>query len=83
MTKIAIIPSNVFSLCAMISDSISGTGKKHSEIMAVQLVSRSFYGASSIVLKSCSSTAQNVVAIFRSLAAMKKVKSKDLLTRNL
>nr|MCR5089749.1 YgjV family protein [Oscillospiraceae bacterium] len=36
------------------------------------------YGASSIVLKGYSSTAQNVVAIFRNLAGMKNVKSKAL-----
>ena len=62
----------------MISDSISGTRKKHSEIMAVQIVSQFFYGASSIVLKGYSSTAQNLVAVFRNFAAMKNVKSKVL-----
>ena len=62
----------------MISDSISGTRKKHSEIMTVQIVSQFFYGASSIVLKGYSSTVQNVVAVFRNLAAMKNVKSKVL-----
>ena len=30
------IIGNMLSLCAMISDSISGTRKKHSEIMAVK-----------------------------------------------
>lgn len=62
----------------MVSDSISGTRKKHSEIMAVQIVSQFFYGASSVVLKGYSSTAQNVVAVFRNFAAMKNVKSKVL-----
>nr|MCR5088991.1 YgjV family protein [Oscillospiraceae bacterium] len=78
MMQTAVILGNIFSLCAMISDSISGTRKKHSEIMAVQIVSQFFYGASSIVLKGYSSTAQNVVAIFRNLAGMKNVKSKAL-----
>ena len=78
MTQTSIIIGNLFSLCAMISDSISGTRKKHSEIMAVQIVSQFFYGASSIVLKGYSSTVQNVVAVFRNLAAMKNVKSKVL-----
>ncbi|MBO5994228.1 MAG: YgjV family protein [Firmicutes bacterium] len=78
MGKTAIIIGNIFSLCAMISDSISGTRKKHSEIMAVQIVSQFFYGASSIVLKGYSSTAQNLVAVFRNFAAMKNVKSKVL-----
>ena len=78
MTQTSIIIGNLFSLCAMISDSISGTRKKHSEIMTVQIVSQFFYGASSIVLKGYSSTVQNVVAVFRNLAAMKNVKSKVL-----
>lgn len=73
-----ILLGNAFSLCAMISDSISGTRKEHREIMALQIVSQFFYGASSIVLKGYSSTAQNVVAVFRNLAAMKDVKSKVL-----
>ena len=47
----AIIIGNICSLCAMISDSFSGTRKKHSEIMAVQILSHVFYGASTIVLK--------------------------------
>ena len=74
----AIIIGSILSLCAMISDSVSGTRKKHSEIMAVQIVSQFFYGASSIVLKGYSSTAQNVVAVFRNFAAIKNVKSKVL-----
>ena len=78
MLSNAILLGNVFSLCAMISDSISGTRKKHRDIMAVQIVSQFFYGASSIALKGYSSTAQNVVAVFRNLAAMKQVKSKVL-----
>ena len=60
----------------MVSDSVSGTRKKHSEIMAIQIVSQLFYGASSIVLKGYSATAQNIVAVFRNFAAMKNVKSK-------
>ena len=74
----AVIIGNAFSLCAMISDSISGTRKKHRDIMAVQIVSQFFYGASSIALKGYSSTAQNAVAVFRNLAAMKNIKSKFL-----
>ena len=71
-----VIIGNVLSLCAMASDSVSGTRKKHSQIMAIQIISQLFYGASSIVLKGYSSTAQNAVAIFRNFAAMKNVKSK-------
>ena len=78
MIETAVIIGNLFSLCAMVSDSVSGTRNKHSEIMAVQIVSQFFYAASSIALKGYSSTAQNVVAVFRNLAAMKNVKSKVL-----
>ena len=78
MIETAVIIGNLFSLCAMVSDSVSGTRKKHSEIMAVQIVSQFFYAASSIALKGYSSTAQNVGAVFRNLAAMKNVKSKVL-----
>ena len=78
MTGMSITVGNILSLCAAVSDSISGTRKKHKEIMAIQIVSRFFYGASSIVLKGYSSTAQNAVAVFRSLTAMKKVKSRVL-----
>ena len=78
MMETSVIIGNLLSLCAMISDSISGTRKKHSEIMAVQIVSQFFYGASSIVLKGYSSTAQNIVAVFRNFTAMKNIKSKAL-----
>ncbi len=78
MKQTTIIIGNIFSLCAMISDSISGTRKEHREIMAVQIASQFFYGASSIVLKGYSSTAQNVVAVFRNFTAMRNVKSKVL-----
>ena len=78
MIDTSIIIGNLFSLCAMVSDSISGTRKRHREIMAVQIISQFFYGASSIVLKGYSSTAQNLVAVFRNLAAMKNIRSKTL-----
>ena len=78
MDKTAIIIGNILCLCAMVTDSFSGTRKKHSEIMAVQIVSQFFYAACSIVLKGYSGTAQNIVAIFRNLAAMKNVKSRAL-----
>ena len=74
----SIIIGNLLSLCAMISDSISGTRKKHSEIMAVQIISQFFYAGSSIALKGYSSTAQNAVAVFRNYAAMINIKSKVL-----
>ena len=38
MTKTAIIVGNVFSLCAMATDSFSGTRKKHRQIMSAQVL---------------------------------------------
>ena len=78
MDRTSIIIGNILCLCAMVTDSFSGTRKKHSEIMAVQIVSQFFYAACSIVLKGYSSTVQNVVAVFRNYAAMKNVKSRAL-----
>lgn len=71
-----IIVGNVCSLCAMITDSVSGAQKKRSRMLAIQMISQLFYGAGSIILKGYSSTVQNAVAILRNLAAMKNVKSK-------
>ena len=71
-----ILIGNVCSLCAMVTDSISGTRKKHSQILAVQILSQFFYGAGSVILKGYSSTAQNLVAVLRNLAAMKRIQSK-------
>ena len=73
-----IVIGNILTLCAMLSDSFSGTRKKHSEIMGVQILSQFFYGASSTILKAYSATAQNIVAVLRNLAAMKNVKSKAI-----
>ena len=42
MIETSVLIGNLFSLCAMISDSVSGTRKKHSQIMAVQIVSQFF-----------------------------------------
>ena len=71
-----IIIGNVCSLCAMVSDSVSGTRKKQNQILAIQILSQVFYGVGSILLKGYSSTAQNLVAVLRNLAAMKRIKSR-------
>ena len=76
MTAWEVIVGNVCSLCAMVTDSISGTRKKNSQVLGVQMLSQVFYGAGSIILKGYSSTAQNVVAVLRNLAAMKGIKHK-------
>ena len=71
-----IIVGNVCSLCAMVTDSVSGTRKKNSEVLGIQIMSQVFYGAGSIILKGYSSTAQNVVAVLRNLAAIKNIRSR-------
>ena len=71
-----IIIGNVCSLFAMISDAISGTRKKNSEILAIQIISQVFYGTGSFVLKGYSSVVQNVVGILRNLAGIKNIKNK-------
>ncbi|MBR5986865.1 MAG: YgjV family protein [Clostridia bacterium] len=71
-----VIIGNVCSIGAMVTDSVSGTRKKTSEILAVQIISQVFYSAGSIILKGYSSTAQSLVAILRNLAAMKGVRRK-------
>lgn len=71
-----VIIGNVCSLCAMVTDSISSTRKKHTQILGIQIISQLFYSAGSIILKGYSSTVQSAVAIVRNLAAMKNVKSK-------
>lgn len=76
MTQHDILLGNACSLLAMVSDSVSGTRKKRSSILAIQIVSQAFYGASTIFLKAYSSSAQNAVAILRNIAALKDVKSR-------
>lgn len=76
MDAYEIIIGNICSLCAMVSDSISGTRKNRNQILGIQILSQFFYAAGSIILKGYSSTAQNVVAVLRNLAAMKNIKSK-------
>lgn len=51
-----IIIGNICSLGAMVTDSISSTRQKHSEILAVQILSQFFYSAGSIILKGYSNT---------------------------
>jgi hypothetical protein len=71
-----VLIGNACSLCAMVTDSVSATRKKHSQILGIQILSQIFYSAGSIILKGYSSTVQSGVAIVRNLAAMKNVKSK-------
>ena len=73
-----IIIGNICSLCAMVTDSVSGTREKRGQILGIQIISQLFYGAGSFILKGYSGTVQNAVAIFRNLAAIREIKSKVL-----
>lgn len=66
-----ILLGNIFSGCAMLTDSFSGTRKTHKQIILIQTVSLLFYCASSFVLKGYSALVQNVVAIFRNFFSIK------------
>ena len=78
MISTELILGNLCSLGAMISDSVSGTRTKRTQILGIQILSQVFYGMGSIILKGYSGTVQNAVAILRNLAAMKNIKSKVL-----
>ncbi len=71
-----IIVGNVCSLCAIVTDTVSGTRRKNSEILGIQILSQIFYGAGAVILKGYSGAAQNAVAVLRNLAVMKNVKSR-------
>ena len=71
-----IIIGNVCSVFAMISDSMSGTRKKKSQMLGIQIISQFFYAVGSFILKGYSSVVQNVVAVLRNLAGIKEVKSR-------
>ena len=73
---IDIIIGNICSLCAMVSDTISGTRKKKNEILAVQIISQVFYGVGTLVLKGYSGVVQNAVGILRNLAAIRNINNK-------
>ena len=71
-----VLLGNICSLGAMISESVSSTREKRNEILGIQIISQFFYAAASVILKGYSSTAQNVAAVLRNLAAMKNVRSR-------
>lgn len=71
-----VLVGNLCSLGAMVTDSISGTRKKQSEILGIQIASQLFYGAGSFILKGYSGTVQNLVAVVRNLAAIKRLRQK-------
>ena len=75
-----IIIGNVFSFCAMITNSVSGARKKRKEILGIQILSFVFYGIGSFILKGYSSTVQNGVGMLRNITAIKGIKNKTVRT---
>lgn len=73
-----ILAGNICSLLAMGTDALSGTRKKHKEILGIQILSQIFYGAGAIILKGYSGAVQNAVGILRNLTAMQSRKIKWL-----
>jgi len=73
-----LILGNLFSLLAMISDSVSSSRKTAKSVLLVQTLSQVFYGCSAIVLKGYSGAVQNAVSILRNLAAIRNIQSKVL-----
>ena len=78
MNTINIIIGNICSLLAMVTDTISSTRKTTKGVLLVQSLSQLIYCTGTIVLKGYSSSAQNIVSIFRNFAAIKKIESKAL-----
>ena len=73
---VSVILGNLCNVGAVTADSVSGTRKKPNHILAFQIVSQAFYGAGAIFLRAYSGTVQNVVAILRNIAAIKRIKSR-------
>lgn len=65
-----IILGNIFSLLAMGTDTFSASRKSAKGVLLAQVASQFFYGASAFALKGYSAVVQNVVSIFRNLAAL-------------
>lgn len=71
-----ILLGNVFSLIAMVTDSISSSRKTTKGMLIFQTISQLLYSASSIVLKGYSAVVQNLVSVARNLFAINKKESK-------
>ena len=80
MTKgghnMGLIVGNLFSLFGMVADGVSSSRKTARGMLLVQCLGQLLYSVSAIALKGYSAAVQNVVSIFRNLAAIRKVSSK-------
>jgi len=73
-----IIEGNLFTIGAMVCDSVAGSRRTRRQILLVQCLSQVFYIVSSLILKGCSAAVQNAVAILRNLFAAFSIKNKVL-----
>lgn len=73
-----IIIGNLFSLLAMVSDSLSSSQKTTKRMLLVQQFSQFFYAACAIVLKGYSAVVQNAISFLRNIAAIKQINSRVL-----
>lgn len=70
---INIILGNLFTLCAMCTDSASSSQKTSERVLTIQCISQVFYGLSSLVLGGYSAGVQSAVSILRNIVAIRKI----------
>ena len=73
-----LIAGNLCTLLAMLCNAISSTRKTPQGVLWMQTLSQGVYGLSALVLGGYSAVVQNVVSIFRNVAAIRNIKSKFL-----
>jgi len=71
-----IIIGNICSACALITDAISTTRKKPSEVLWIQVITQVFYLICNYILKGYPIVVQNIAAIARNIVAAKKMNNK-------
>ena len=70
MNPTAWIIGNLFSVAAMVTDSLSAAQKTARKVLAVQILSQLSYCAGAVILGGYSAAVQNAVSILRNLAAI-------------
>ncbi len=70
-----LIPGNLCSLLAMVTDTASSSRKTAKGVLLVQCLSQVFYGASAILLKGYSGAVQNGVSLLRNFLAIRRIKN--------
>ena len=72
------IVGNLCTLLAMGTNAFSSTRKTAKEVLRVQNLSQIIYFISAIALRGYSAAVQNVVSVFRNVAAIRNIKSKTV-----